>query len=189
MADSNHLSPIQSVSLNLPSDISYSKFREIGQTIAGQVRNVQWLAGDWAAYGFERSKTDSEFAEQFNLDLPTIADDTKAIKEAARVSAKFKPEERDKSLSYKHYAHLATLPHGEAKKLLDKAKRDNIPSRQLRIEALGVKAELGQGTFVDDDPDYKALTSIQHMWNRAPFDVRMQFLELAQEANGGVIDA
>ena len=41
----------------------------------------------------------------------------------------------------------------------------------------------------DDDWDHHALMGITRAWNRAPAHVREEFLELAGEANLGVIDA
>jgi hypothetical protein len=173
----------QSVGLKLPDDISFKDFMALGQDLAALDRNLKWQAGDWFHFGKEK------FGEQFDLALPQITNDPKSLEKAARVSERFAVEERDASLSWSHYQHLADLPHGEAAKLIDRAKSENLTARELRVETMKHKIDTGQIQIWDDDHEQKELMEITRAWNRARASVRQEFYDMAGDAELGVIDA
>ena len=163
----------------LPDDCSFDEWRTLGEGLLSKHRETQWAAADWFAYGKRRAKDDPRFAEQLALALPEIAEDPKRLEQAAKVADAFPPAERTLSLSFDHYAALATLPHGEARKLLKRAEREHIPPRQL-ID----KAERPT-LFVGDDELYSGF--IKH-WNRLPRHVRLDAAEVIADADGGEIE-
>ena len=175
--------PLGAVSLTLPDDMQYADWRGLGETLADRYKNTVWLIGDWFAHGQTR------FAEQLKLDLPKITDDPKMLRKAAKVAQAFQPADRNVALSYQHHAHVADMPADEAKALLDKARRENWTAREMRIKAMARKLEIGQTQiFSDDDYEYHEMQAIARAWNRARPSARSEFLEMANEAEGGVID-
>jgi len=176
------IAPPEAVALTLPKGMAFDEFMSVGRGLLKQHRTIPFFLGDWARFGR------SEYGDQFALALPDIAD-PKVIKLAERVSNAFLPEQRDQALSFDHYRHLVDLPHGEAKRLLDKAKQEHLPANQLRTEALRVKVELGQGDFVDDDAEHQEFLAMQRAWNNGRPEARAYFLEAANGANLGLIDA
>ena len=175
--------PANATALALPDGMPYAEWRALGDDIMQRQRNTQWLAGDWFAYG------QTHFAEQLKLDLPEITDDPKLLRKAAAVSQAFDADARNPALSYQHYAHVADMPAQEAAALLDTAKTERWPAKKLRIVAMERKAAIGQITvFSDDDYAYHALQDLARRWNRAAPDTRQEFLDMVDEAQGGVID-
>lgn len=173
----------QSVGLALPDDISFKDFMALGHDLAALDRNLKWQAGDWFHFGREK------FGEQFDLALPEITNDPKTLEKAAKIAETFSVEERDASLSWSHYQHLADLPHGQAAKLIERAKSENMTAREVRIEAIKDKISNGQIQIWEEEPDDQAMMAITRAWNRAPKHVRQEFYDMAGDAELGVIDA
>lgn len=170
------------IALALDSSVTIDEWRTLGQDLAARQRNITWLAGDWFNYGKQH------FGEQAVLDLPEFGESIKRLREVARVAERFAPDERDPDLAFAHYRHLVDLPHGEARKLLDKARAERLAPSVLRIEILKAKVELGQGALIDDDPEHQELVRIQRAWNQASRSTRGTFLDLATESNLEPID-
>ena len=53
--------PNQAIALALSEDTPYSDWLELGQNLASQKRNLDWLIGDWINFGRQR------FPEQIEL--------------------------------------------------------------------------------------------------------------------------
>ncbi len=151
----------------------------IGKSIASAHREKQWEMADWFAYGKRRAKEDPQFAEQMALALPEITEDPKRLEQAAKVAEAFPRQERSLALSFDHYAALASLPHGEARKLLERAKVEHIPARALIDRAERPKQLWDNDTLLSG--------FIAH-WNRLPRDVRIDAAEMIAEADGEEIE-
>ena len=175
--------PANATALALPDGMPYAEWRALGDDIMQRQRNTLWLAADWFLYG------QTHFAEQLKLDLPEITDDPKLLRKAAAVAQAFGADNRSPALSYQHYAHVADMPAGEADALLAQAKAERWPAKRLRIVAMERKTALGQITvFSDDDYAYHALQDLARRWNRATAETRQEFLDMVEEANGGIVD-
>lgn len=172
------------IALALPDDLTADQWLDLGRDLASQKRTLDWLVGDWLNVGMER------FPEQLELALPQISDDAKAVMKIGRIAAAFSPDQRYADLSFAHHAHVATLPAQEAKALLERARREHINARQLRLEAVKVKVQIGQQTiFTDEDFDHHELLNLQRAWNKAQPHVRREFVAMIEEAQYGEIDA
>jgi len=160
-------------------ELPFNEWLEIGRAKAEALRKDQWAIADWFAYGKRRAKADPQFAEQLSLAMPEIAEDPKRLEQAAKVAEAFPAHERTLSLSFDHYAALASLPHGEARKLLERAKVERIPARAL-IDRTERPKQLW-------DNDTLLSGFIAH-WNRLPRDVRLDAAEMIAEADGEEIE-
>lgn len=163
----------------LSDDCTFDEWHSVGERLRRDEQMRRWAVGDWFALGKRRAKADPQFAEQFNLALPSIAEDPKRLEQAAKAAEAFPVSERTLSLSFDHYAALAALPHGEARKLLERAERERIPPRKLIDRAERPMLQLG------DDELYSGF--IRH-WNRLPRHVRLDAAEVIAEANGEEIE-
>ncbi|RIV79559.1 hypothetical protein [Pelagerythrobacter aerophilus] len=171
-------------SLTLPTDLPFERWLSIGRDLIQRDRETKWQAADWYAYGRTRAKADPEFAQQMELALPAILEDPKRLEAIAKVAESFPAEDRSTDLSFDHYAALSRLPHGEARKLLDKATRDRTPARDLRYEALGQQRSLSRLEPNQDD----LLSSFIRHWNRLPFATRLEAAEMIAASGGEEIE-
>lgn len=172
-------------SLHLPADLSCADWLATGRDLMRIDRENKWRAADWMAYGRARAKTDTAFADQMALALPQILEDPRKLDAIARVAEAFPAADRDVALSFDHYAALARLPHGEARKLLDKAAKDRTGPREIRYEAMQAHMTLSPRQPADEDSQ---CSSLIHLYNRMPRAVRIEFAEMVAEADGKEID-
>lgn len=169
-------------SLTLPDTTPFDEWLERGRNLAATKRHLDWLLGDWIAYGR------SHFPEQIELALEQVSDDPKALKRIEKTANAFPPHLRDASLSFDHHAHLADLPTQEALPLLKRAKEEHLTPRQLRVDAMLRKLETGQILPREDDREYDAMLALCRAWNRAPHSTREDFAEMVAASDFGVIE-
>jgi hypothetical protein len=174
------------LALEIPKGQTFEQWVEMGRNLSEGQRVINWWIGDWWAAGQhrygERAKAAAEgiFGREFQ-----------SLMNAASVSRSFETSRRREVLSWSHHAEVAALPPDKADKLLDRAEREQLSTRELRIEAMKARVELGHFPTrdqIDDDPEHTALVAIARAWNRAPIAARKSFFELAEEAGLGVID-
>ncbi|MFS0771057.1 hypothetical protein [Sphingomonas sp. 1P08PE] len=163
----------------------FTDWLSTGKDLLTKRTAIEWQLADWIADGREQFGHQAEF--DFLADELGIA--PKALKSAAKVAAAFPPHMRDTSLTFEHHEAVAGLPTSDAMALLKAASAGHLDERETRVEAVKRRAEIGQGTLIDDDWEHHQLMAIQRAWNRAQPNVRAEFLELAAEAELGVIDA
>lgn len=170
------------LALSLPSAMLYPDWIATGRELANIKRNIDWLIGDWLSFGRVH------FPEQIEMAIADLGEDPKRIKRIETTVTAFPPSRRDASLSFDHHAHVADMPTQEALPLLKAAHDANWTARQLRVEAMLRKCEIGQNLPRDDDPDHDHLLALSRAWNRAPGNVREEFADMIAESHMGVID-
>ena len=74
--------PVTTTTLALPDDTPYPHWLSVGRSLASQKRNIDWLIGDWIAFGR------THFPEQIELALADLADDPNRIKRIERTTAR-----------------------------------------------------------------------------------------------------
>lgn len=161
-----------------PSD--FDRWLAEGRRLAGIRLTIDFEIGDWLAKGRERF-----FPEQIEMALGEIAldaDHARALKRVERVARAFPPSQRHSGLTFEHHAQLVDLPKQEALPLLQRAGKENMPARQVRLEAMMRKIDLGLVLPREDDPETDQLTAIVRAWNRAAGPVREDFFAMAEEA-------
>ena len=158
-------------------ELTFEQWREMGRDMLARQREHQWAAADWFRYGRDRAKTDPDFKKQMDRALPEMAEDPKRLEAVAKVAEAFGPDDRDYSLSFESYIHLARLPHGEARKILDRASKEHIAPRQIREEALGQTV-----MHITQDDDSLLSAFLRH-WNRLPRNVRIDAAEMIAESD------
>ncbi len=151
-----------------------------GRRLAGIRLTLDFEIGDWLAKGRERF-----FPEQIEMALGEIALDAehaRALKRLERVARAFPPSQRHPGLTFEHHAQLADLPKQEALPLLQRAGKEKMGAKQIRLEAMLKKVDLGLVLPREDDPEDDAMLALCRAWNRAPKPVREDFFAMAEEA-------
>jgi len=151
-----------------------------GRRLAGIRLTLDFEIGDWLAKGRERF-----YPEQIEMALGEIAADAehaRALKRLERVATTFPPAQRHPGLTFEHYAKVVDLPKQEALPILQRAGKERLSAREVRVEAMMRKVELGLVLPREDDPEYDAMLALCRAWNRAPKAVREDFFAMAEEA-------
>jgi hypothetical protein len=122
------------ISLFLPENLSVEAYRDIGAQLGRACSRLNWLIGDWWAFG------DARYGERKAI---VAADDWtgpsyERCMNVASVCRRFEPSRRREVLSFQHHAEVETLPPEIADELLDWCLKDMAESgrprsvRQLR---------------------------------------------------------
>lgn len=134
---------------DLPADLTFDRWLEVGQTLQQMERSVKWWLGDWWNYGCRRY---GEMASQASKDH--VEDATgyayHTIENAGAVARKFENSRRRENLSWSHHDAAAVLPPVEADKMLDAAIEGRLNVFALR-DRVRVRKEEIRGRAVDAD--------------------------------------
>jgi hypothetical protein len=173
------------LALNLPATATFADWSSLGHRLCTGARQINWLIGDWLIEGSER------FGDRARDEANAIfRTDVERFDPIVRTCRRFPEPRRHAALSFGH--HLAVLPidsADEADQLLTQAETKHLSPRDLRREVTAHRMQNGSlFPRVDDDPEDTAMRLIVQAWNRAPVEARGAFLELAAEAEMGVID-
>lgn len=166
----------------------FNEWLDQGRALYNERKALDWKCADWLADGQAR------FPKQMALALQEFATDPieqKLLTRSAKIAAAIPASQRDAALTFAHHMHVADLPADERLALLNRAAKERLSARALRIVAMERKAVLGVGNtqLEDDDPEYQALMAIVRAWNRAPRETREEFYDMAGDAELGVIEA
>ena len=99
----------------------------------------------------------TSFPEQIEMAIAELGEDPRRLKRIETTVAAFPPHKRDGALSFDHHAHVADMPAQEALPLLKAAHQANWTARQLRVEAMLRKCEIGQNLPRYHAPDAATL--------------------------------
>jgi hypothetical protein len=156
-----------------------------GRTLAAKRRDVDWAIADWMVEGKAAGHLDQAGFDFLADNLGIGPAKLKLIHKAAAIPAHL----RDTSLTVEHHAHVAELPVQEQIELLTEAKRQHWSDDDLRKQTISRRAQIGgYEMLTPEEWEYHSLMAMQHAWNRAPKQARIDFLEIATKANGGLID-
>lgn len=166
------------LALELPDNMTFDHWSQLGQELASRQRVLNWWIGDWWAAGQHRYGERAEIAAKgiFGKEYQTLM-------KIGSVSRSFETFRRRKDLSFSHHEEVAALPPEQADTLLEKAETENLSTKDVRKAAMLTKVDLGilrPRDEIQDDPEYEQLIDIARRWNRADRSVRKQFFELAE---------
>ena len=166
----------------------FNEWLDHGRSLYDERKALDWKCADWLADGQTR------FPKQMALAIQEFATDPieqKLLTRSAKIAASIPPAQRCTALTFAHHMHVADLPVEERLVLLDRAAKERLSARALRIVAMERKAVLGVGNtqLEDDDFEYVELMAVVRAWNRARPDARQSFYDMAGDAELGVIEA
>lgn len=167
----------------------FEDWRAIGRRLAHTRISIDFVLGDWLAAGREHFAP--EQIEMVLGEIATDAEQAKRLRQVERVAKAFPPALRNSALTFEHHAHLADLPVQEALPLLKDASERHLTAKQVRVQAVLRKVDLGMILPREDDPEDDAMLALCRAWNRAPVAVREDFHAMVEEvadAGFGVVE-
>ena len=126
--------------LHFIRDVTFDEYQEIGRDLDMARQAIQFWIGDFILYGEEKF---GERAYQAIGQATGLDEDT--LRQAAWVSSKVEPANRNPNLSFTHHRAVATLNPAEQKAILDQAEA-NQWSEKLTIQAVRQYKSITQGT-------------------------------------------
>lgn len=106
--------------IQFSEEISEEDYREVGRFLLQIETSIQWLIGDWLAFGEERQwgETYRSVAEEFGYEIATLWD-------YASVSRQVKTSVRTEELSHAHHRLLRSLTEDEQREWIARAVEGN----------------------------------------------------------------
>jgi hypothetical protein len=126
------------VSLDLPDELPFEDWRDMGAAFGRASTTLQWLIGDWWHYGCHR------YGDRIQAVESWVGLSFQACEDCAWVCGKFEASRRREVLSFTHHREVAGLDPTEADRLLDWSMLDekNFRStRELREEVQRLRSE------------------------------------------------
>lgn len=163
----------------------FASWLERGRSLLSARERADWNLADWLAEGREQFGNQAAF--DFLGDELGIA--PKRLKAAVKTVELFPPHLRDGTLTFHHHEAVSSLPSSEAMAILKIASEQHLDERETRVAAVQRRAEISPSLLPDEDWAQAEMLALQRAWNRARPEVRVEFLDMANDAGGGVIDA
>lgn len=108
-------------------ELDANEWATVGRRIGAVGRCVQWLLGDWIAYGNEK------FGERYSRASKITGYDTQTLMNMVYVASRFSNSRRREALSWSHHETLAALDPDEQDRWLDEAVRHRWSVSDLRM--------------------------------------------------------
>lgn len=108
-------------------DLDANEWATAGRRIGAVGRCIQWLLGDWIAYGNER------FGERYARASKITGYDPQTLMNMVYVASRFEISRRRENLSWSHHETIAALDHDDQDRWLDQAEANRWSVADLRM--------------------------------------------------------
>jgi hypothetical protein len=110
-----------------PRELDSHEWAAAGRRIGAVGRCIQWLLGDWIAYG------NAKFGERYARAAKITGYDTQTLMNMVYVASSFPTSRRRENLSWSHHETLAALGSEEQDRWLDEAETHRWSVADLRM--------------------------------------------------------
>jgi hypothetical protein len=115
---------VSPTSYQLPEDLTYGEWEQIGDRLRQILNAAMWWLGEWWRYGEHR------YGERAHQAAP-LGYKADTLRRAARVCERVPPEERDERLTFGHYVALARLEVRPRGRIRDQAIAEDWTVRDI----------------------------------------------------------
>ncbi|MCA1572671.1 MAG: LmbU family transcriptional regulator [Chloroflexi bacterium] len=152
-------------------ELTFEQWVDAGATLQKLARSVQWLLGDWLAYGEKRyGETYAQAIDLTGLEYQTVAD-------AAWVASKVELSRRRESLSWSHHKEIAALEPADQDEWLDRAEAEGMTRDRLRCALRAARSTAAEAA----EPDQPQMTHAVRLTIRVAAATDAQAHERADE--------
>lgn len=115
--------------------MSFEQWQDAGQQLQRIARSVNWLLGDWIAYG------EHSFGETYTQAIEQTGLETQTLMNIASVSRRVEASRRRETLSWSHHEAVAALEPPEQERWLAEAETEGYTVKRLRARVAGVERD------------------------------------------------
>jgi hypothetical protein len=108
-------------------ELDANEWAAAGRRIGAVGRCIQWLLGDWIAYG------NAKFGERYARASKISGYDPQTLMNMVYVASRFEISRRRENLSWSHHETIAALHHEEQDRWLDQAEANRWSVADLRV--------------------------------------------------------
>jgi len=122
----NPLIPDDKLCLELPPDLTFEDWDNIGMQIYSFSRHVPWLLGDWLLFG------EAQYGEQYASAQIATGKAYDTLAQYKMVSKKFGVEKRHDELTWSHYLRLCKISDDKVDALIEQAIDEELSVSELK---------------------------------------------------------
>jgi N6-adenosine-specific RNA methylase IME4 len=126
--------------LDLPEDLPFVEWLEVGRGLRALEGAVQWWVGDWLSYG------ERKYGEKYTEAVAATGYAYATLNAARWVAQRIEPVRRRTSLSWSHHKEVAALGVAEQEVLLGAAETEGWTRNELRRRANQYKRALSHAS-------------------------------------------
>jgi hypothetical protein len=120
-------------------ELDLREWAAAGRRIGSVSRSIQWLLGDWIAYG------NLKFGERYTRAAQITGYDTQTLMNMVYVAARFPASRRREKLSWSHHEAVAALGDADQVRWLDQAAVNRWSVADLRTMLRAARRESDDG--------------------------------------------
>ncbi len=132
------------VSYQLPEDLTFAEWEQIGEVLRYLGKSVMWWIGDWVRYG------ERKYGEMYAQAIEVTGYDYQTLADAVYVAKHVDFSRRHENLSWSHHKEIASRDPSEQAALLDRVEQEGWTREQLRRELR--QRRLGAPSPTNEDP-------------------------------------
>lgn len=117
---------VSSTGLELPHDLSYDDWAQVGVTLGALGKAYQWWIGDWLQFG------EAAYGERYSQAMDATGLEYSTVANVASVAGKIEPSRRREKLSFGHHEAVARCEPAEQDAWLDAAEENEWTRAELR---------------------------------------------------------
>lgn len=159
---------ISPISWSPNHELNAHEWAAAGHRIGIVGRSIQWLLGDWIAYG------NAKFGERYARAAKITGYDTQTLMNMVYVATRFPISRRREKLSWSHHETLASLEPEAQDKWLDEASRHRWAVSDLRMMLRTAREGESKVDEDEDDPsvarDAVPAVTCPHCGKQVPLD-------------------
>lgn len=106
--------------LDIDEDTSFQDWQVIGDFLKFLDGSIQWIIGDWVAFGEKR------YGDQYTAAMQATGMAYKTVANALWVAKRIPKERRRPSLTFSHHMRVAALPMRKQEALLNRAVKEGL---------------------------------------------------------------
>ena len=115
--------------------MTYTQWAHAGQQLQRIARSVNWLLGDWLAYG------EHHYGDTYTQAIEQTGLETQSLMNIASVARRVPPASRRRELSWSHHEAVAALTPADQAVWLDRAQQEHMTVKRLRKRLNGTPAD------------------------------------------------
>lgn len=147
------------IGLNSDVELSYEEWESLGFYFSRLRQAMQWAIGDWLNYG------ETVFGDKFEQAVHETGYTLTTVQEYARVAANVARPRRLGDLTWSHHQVVAALTAAQQRKLLARARRDDLSVEALRdLKREEEAAADGHPNDVADPPVVTLSDAARRVW-------------------------
>ncbi len=151
-------SAVRHVAWTPAAELGVREWADAGRRIGSVGRNIQWLLGDWIAYG------NLKFGERYARAAKITGYDPQTLMNMVYVATRFPTSRRRENLSWSHHEALASQEPEEQDRWLDQAAQHHWSVLDLRTMlrmAKKERSELAEGDSEEEADADQSLATVK----------------------------